>query len=122
MQLSDDSTKVTLAINQTLTTAEVENLIRELAMLRTKMTPEVRPAPQDSEDGNAPVMIQSDPTLAFEHPAKEAHVTMYLRSNGLGWTAWRLHPNTQKALADFFYARLPKSTNGQFKTVPGKIK
>lgn len=120
MQLSDDSTKATLAINQTLTAAEVEDLIRELAMLRTKMTPEVRSAPQDSDDGNAPVMIQSDPTLAFEHPAKEAHVTMYLRSSGLGWTAWRLHPNTQKALADFFYSRLPKSTSGPLKIAPRK--
>lgn len=121
MQLNDDRTQATLAINKTLTAAEVENLIRELAMLRAQMTPQVRSGPQDAEDGQAPVMAQDEPTLAFEHPAREAHVTMYLRSNGLGWTSWRLHPQTQKALADFFYARLPRNATGTVKpSIPKK--
>lgn len=46
MQLSDDRTQATLAINKTLTAPEIENLIRELAMLRSQMTPEVTPAPR----------------------------------------------------------------------------
>ena len=121
MQLNDDRSQATLSINQTLTAAEVENLIRELAVLRAQMTPEVRLAPQESENGQAPVMVQSEPTLAFEHPARDPHVTMYLRSTGLGWTAWRLHPDTQKALAQFFYSRFPQSAAGAVKpSIPRK--
>lgn len=121
MQLNDDRSQATLSINQTLSAAEVENLIRELAALRAQMTPEVRQAPQESDNGHAPVMMQSEPTLAFEHPARDPHVTMYLRSTGLGWTAWRLHPDTQKALAQFFYSRLPRSASGAVKpSIPMK--
>ncbi|MBV7543308.1 hypothetical protein [Acidovorax sp. sic0104] len=107
MQLNDDRSQATLAINQTLTAAEIENLIRELAILRSQMTPEVRMTPNEGGEGQAPAIAQNEPALAFEHPARDPHVTMYLRSTALGWTAWRLHPQTQKALAEFFLARLP---------------
>ena len=66
MQLSDDRTQATLAINKTLTAPEIENLIRELAMLRSQMTPEVTPAPQDSNGSGVPVMSQDNPTLAIQ--------------------------------------------------------
>src|SRR3990167_4664334 len=54
MQRSDDRTQATLAINKTLTAPDIENLIRELAMLRSQMTPEVTPAPQDSNGSGVP--------------------------------------------------------------------
>lgn len=121
MQLSDDRSQATLAINQTLTAAEVENLIRDLAILRAQMTPEVRTTPQESDNGQAPAIVQNEPALAFEHPATEPHVTMYLRSTALGWTAWRLHPSTQKALAEFFHARLYKPAVGNIRpSIPRK--
>lgn len=55
------------------------------------------------------MMSQDNPTLAIQYPLEDAHVTVYLRSIGLGWTAWRLHPDTQRALAEFFNSRLPKA-------------
>ncbi|KQB58652.1 MULTISPECIES: hypothetical protein [Acidovorax] len=118
MQLSDDRTQATLAINKTLTAPEIENLIRELAMLRSQMTPEVTPAPQDSNGAGVPTMSQDNPTLAIQYPLEDAHVTVYLRSIGLGWTAWRLHPDTQRALAEFFNSRLPKSAPAKGKPIP----
>ncbi|WP_422842942.1 hypothetical protein [Acidovorax sp. M2(2025)] len=108
MQLSDDRTQATLAINKTLSATELESLIRELATLRSQMTPEVTPAPKDSEGAGVPVMTQDKPTLAIQYPLEDAHVTVYLRSLGLGWTAWRLHPDTQRALGEFFLSRLHK--------------
>ena len=111
MQLNDDRTQATLAINKTLTALELESLIHELAVLRAQMDPPILQSPQESHNGQAPVSVQNEPAVAFENQAKEAHITMYLRSTGLGWTAWRLHPQTQKALADFFYARLPSSSS-----------
>ena len=92
MQLSDDRTQATLAINKTLTAPELENLIRELATLRSQMTPEATPTPKDENGAGVPVMTQDNPTLAIKYPLEDAHVTVYLRSLGLGWTAWRLHP------------------------------
>ena len=83
MQLSDDRTQATLAINKTLTAPEIENLIRELATLRSQMTPEVTTAPKDSNGDGVPVMRQDNPTLAIEYPLEEAYVTVYLRSLGL---------------------------------------
>lgn len=120
MQLSDDRTQATLAIHKTLTASELESLIRELAALRSQMTPEVTPAPKDSNGGGAPVMSQDNPTLAIQYPLEDAHVTVYLRSLGLGWTAWRLHPDTQRALAEFFNSRLPKSApaKGPVRPIP----
>lgn len=115
MQLSDDRSQATLSIERTVTAAQLEDLIRELAALRAQMTPEVRPAPQGGTDADSQVMLQNEPTLAFEHPARDPHVTMYLRSTGLGWTAWRLHPSTQQALAEFFYSRLPRTATGAVK-------
>lgn len=113
MQLSDDRTQATLAINKTLTAPELEALIRELATLRSQMTPEVTPAPKDEKGAGVPVMSQDNPTLAIQYPLEDAHVTVYLRSLGLGWTAWRLHPDTQRALGEFFMSRQPK-------TIPAK--
>ena len=71
MQLSDDRTQATLAINKTLTAPEIENLIRELAMLRSQMTPEVTPAPQDGNGSGVPVMSQDNPTLAIQYPLED---------------------------------------------------
>lgn len=118
MQLSDDRTQATLAINKTLTAPEIESLIRELAALRSQMTPEVMPAPQDSNGAGVPVMTQDNPTLAIQYPLEETHVTVYLRSIGLGWTGWRLHPDTQRALSEFFNARLAKPAPTQAKPIP----
>ena len=118
MQLSDDRTQATLAINKTLTAPEIENLIRELATLRSQMTPEVTPSPKDASGAGVPVMSQDTPTLAFGYPLEDAYVTMYLRSVGLGWTAWRLHPDTQQALAEFFRSRLPQSAPTKNKPIP----
>jgi hypothetical protein len=118
MQLSDDRTQATLAINKTFTAPELENLIRELATLRSQMTPEVTPGPKDSDGAGVPVMTQDNPTLAIKYPLEDAHVTVYMRSLGLGWTAWRLHPDTQRALAEFFTARLPKATPAKSKAIP----
>jgi hypothetical protein len=118
MQLSDDRTQATLAINKTLTAPEIENLIRELATLRSQMTPEVTPAPKDGNGDGVPVMSQDTPTIAIQHPLEDAYVTVYLRSLGLGWTAWRLHPDTQRALAEFFTSRLPKRPPVKAKPVP----
>lgn len=118
MQLSDDRTQATLAINKTLTAPELENLIRELATLRSQMTPEATPAPKDEKGAGVPVMTQDNPALAIKYPLEDAHVTVYLRSLGLGWTAWRLHPDTQRALAEFFTSRLPKSAPAKNKPIP----
>ena len=118
MQLSDDRTQATLAINKTLTAPEIENLIRELATLRSQMTPEVTPAPQDSDGNGVPLISQDNPTLAIQYPLEEAHVTVYLRSIGIGWTGWRLHPDTQRALSEFFNARLAKTPPSQAKPIP----
>ncbi|RQO81543.1 hypothetical protein [Acidovorax sp. FJL06] len=118
MQLSDDRTQATLAINKTLTAPEIESLIRELATLRSQMAPEVAPAPQDSNGNGVPVMSQDNPTIAIQYPLEAEHVTIYLRSIGLGWTAWRLHPDTQRALAEFFNSRLTQNAPAQSKPIP----
>ena len=118
MQLGDDRTQATLAINKTLTAPEIENLIRELASLRSQMTPEVTTAPKDSNGDGVPVMRQDNPTLAIEYPLEEAYVTVYLRSLGLGWTAWRLHPDVQRGLATFFNSRRQQAAPTPAKPIP----
>ncbi|WP_182119154.1 hypothetical protein [Acidovorax sp. FHTAMBA] len=118
MQLSDDRTQATLAINKTLTASELENVIRELATLRSQMTPETTPAPKDENGVGVSVMTQDNPTIAVKHPLEDAYVTVYLRSLGLGWTAWRLHPDTQRALAELFSSQLPKIAPAKNKPIP----
>ena len=75
-------------------------------------------APKDNNGDGVPVMRQDNPTLAIEYPLEEAYVTVYLRSLGLGWTAWRLHPDVQRGLATFFNSRLPQAAPTPAKPIP----
>lgn len=86
MKLNADRTKATLAIQSELDAHGVEELIRQLAMLRAQMAPAVPSYPGDG----TPTMTHNGPALIMDNPLPDGSVTLRLGSPGLGWTSWRL--------------------------------
>lgn len=102
------STVANIQINTSLDAAGLEDLIRQLAMARATMQP---PVPMDIEDmigGSAASLVQDATSLAAGPPGKDGQVTLRLRSEGLGWVGWRLHPDHSQALRDFFNGYFPQ--------------
>lgn len=114
------STAVNLQINTSLDAAGLEDLIRQLAFARAAMQP---PVPMDIEDmigGSAASLVQDATSLAAEPPKSDGQVTLRLRSEGLGWVGWRLHPDHSRALRDFFNGYFPQAGDGEADTTNKK--
>lgn len=86
MKLNGDNTRAQLSIQTELDAAGVELLIRQLAMLRSKMEPGVPSYPS----ANTPTLSHDGPALLMDKPQPDGSVTIRLCSPGLGWTSWRL--------------------------------
>ena len=86
MKLNTDHTRAQLSIQTELDAAGVEQLIRQLALLRSQMEPGVPSYPGD----NTPTLSHDGPALLMDKPQPDGSVTIRLCSPGLGWTSWRL--------------------------------
>lgn len=101
MELNADGTLSLPAMR--LTTAEVEQLIHDLAQLRNHMTPEV---PQDMRELTGAV-IQHNPHVSIGN-RDDGSVVMGIRHRGLGWTIFTLDLRSAASIRD----ALVKRTNG----------
>jgi hypothetical protein len=79
-------------INADLSATELEALIRRLAMARAGMQPAVPAAPGNGQGGSQPRTIENATAMGIERPDAAGEVVWNLRSEGLGWIAWRLAP------------------------------
>lgn len=108
MKLSADKRRVTLAINEELDTAQIEDLIAELADLRAEMEPGVpmeRPTPGNPATR---VAMQDDPSFTAV-PLKDGRTRFWLRSHGYGWLVFNFTRAQSAILRDFFIANAPEN-------------
>ena len=108
MKLLKNNTVLDVNINKSLSAAEVESLIYDLAELRAKMTPEVpmsRPIP-GSEEAQKNILMQDEPAIITKL-LKDGNIRFWLRSHGLGWLVFNFTVSQSITLRDFFIANTP---------------
>lgn len=98
-----DATSLTVG-GQRLTTAQVDQLIHDLAMARNDLAPQV---PIDMRRLGGNVVQQHDPDIQVILNA-ERDILMGIRHRGLGWFVFTLSPGHAARLRDY----LAKRTGG----------
>lgn len=93
MELTREGASLKVAIDATLSTAEIDVLIGNLAKLRAFMDPPVPfDAPtSENTDPTRELQIQDDPYMALKK-VKGGAVRIWLRSGGTGWHGFQLPP------------------------------
>jgi hypothetical protein len=86
----------------TLDTEHVDELLRSIAVARSRMRPEV---PAHMDITTAVVVDQPDPTFAVGKHS-DGGVTLGLRHQGYGWLVYDLPPKHAAALAAFIAKRV----------------
>ncbi len=89
MELSTDRNTVRLQIEGSHNAAQVESLIRTLALMRADMLPGV-PADKDQQDkGGANAIVEKQTTLTMV-ALRGGGFRLWLRNRGLGWLAYEI--------------------------------
>lgn len=113
MKLSDDKKSISISVDGTLSTVEVETLIADLAFLRANMLPPVPfelPKPGDPNSDLPNLSVQDDPYLSAKL-LKDGQIRLWLRSFGLGWMVFNLPIERACALRDFLIANTPDESH-----------
>lgn len=89
MELSTDRNTVRLHIEGVHNAAQVESLIRTLALMRTDMLPGV-PVDKDKQDkGGANAIVEKQPMLTMV-ALRSGGFRLWLRNRGFGWLAYEI--------------------------------
>lgn len=117
LQASADNRTLDIAIDGSFTAAQVEALIRQLAMARAGLLPAVPAQNTSTPEGGQPRLVEDATSIVIERPQADGQVVWNLRSEGLGWVAWRLHPDHVagwvKYLAAYHQTQIPAPAANQ---------
>lgn len=106
MKLNPEKTVVSLQINADLTTADLDALLRKLALLRSEMSPAV---PENRaevlEAGN--VLVEDKPGLLIAQ-RQGGGFRLWLRHRGYGWLAYQIDNTSADTMAGFIADRADK--------------
>lgn len=114
MNLTEDKTRATLAINGTWATTGLEKLIGDLLVLRANMLPPVPYKSPHADQGieeAAHVSVQNDPYFSIRR-VLDGGLRIYLRNEGLGWMVFNVTAAKATAIRDWLAARIPGSKLG----------
>ncbi|MGH6625166.1 MAG: hypothetical protein ACRECD_01240 [Burkholderiaceae bacterium] len=109
MKPSRDKTTALLKIASGLDADSLEDLISQLALLRSDMTPPVphsRPDPTQKPDKH--VTIEDDPAMTAVR-LKDGRIRLWARNRGTGWMAYNMATRDACALRDYLSIHLPET-------------
>ena len=89
MELSTDRNTVQLHVEGTHNAAQVESLIRTLALLRSDMLPGVPADKDDQAKGGACAILEKHPALTMA-ALRGGGFRLWFRNCGLGWLAYEI--------------------------------
>lgn len=103
MKLNAEKTSVNLQINADLTTADLDALLRKLALLRAEMNP---PVPESLESlletGSA--LVEDKPGLVIAQ-RQGGGFRLWLRHRGYGWLAYQMDNTSAATMASYIKER-----------------
>ena len=103
MKLNSSKTALQIAINGTYSAQEVDGLLRQLALLRADMAPEV-PMTQKELDETAHVLMEDKPGLRIAE-LRQGGFRLWLRHRGYGWLAYQIDARTAAGAAKFIHGK-----------------
>ncbi len=103
MKLDNSKTALQISINGTYSAHEVERLLRQLALLRADMAPEV-PMTQKELDETAHVLMEDKPGLRIAE-LRQGGFRLWLRHRGYGWLAYQIDARTAAGAAKFIHGK-----------------
>lgn len=103
MKTADDGKTIRLDINTTMNTAQLDSLIHELALARSKMTPAV-PTNRDAAIKDGSLATIEDGQSAVIARRRDGGFRLWLRHRGFGWLAWEVDDRFARGVADYITA------------------
>lgn len=107
MKLNEAKTLASLQINADMDAAELDALLRKLALMRAAMTPTVPLQLETPQELEHPMLQEVDPALVMV-PLRDGCCRLVFRHQGFGWLAYQINRHTVAGLA----ASLNNITNG----------
>lgn len=105
MKLNSSKTALQIAISGTYSTEEVDALLRQLALLRADMAPEV-PMTQKELGETAQVLMEDKPGLRIAE-LRQGGFRLWLRHRGYGWLAYQIDARAAAGAANFIQSKTP---------------
>ncbi len=108
MKLSDDKQTLHLDIRGPHTAAELDSLIRSLALQRANMEPAVAASRTEIAGlADDAVLIEKDPALSIA-ALRGGGFRLWVRNRGLGWLAYEINVQVARSI----YTLIGKHTSG----------
>lgn len=109
MKINEAKTHATIKIDGDLSTQQLEQLMRDLALLRAQMQPEV-PATLQALNVDTNVLIEDQPALNIAL-RQIGGFRLWLRHKGYGWLAYQIDERTAAGVYAYLATRLGPSVN-----------
>lgn len=103
MKINSDCTSATLSVTGDFNAAQLDQLLRDLAMLRADLLPEV-PAHRDGISQDTPVLVEDKPGLNIA-ARQDGGFRLWLRHRGYGWLAYQVDNQTAVGVAGYINSR-----------------
>lgn len=111
MRISDDKRSATLAVPPgPYTTAQLEQLIGQLAELRAHMSPAV-PLQQPEPTDETNVLVQDDPYFGVG-VHQDGKLYIWARNMGIGWLLFRIPAAKAPGIRDYLVANVRSDGEG----------
>lgn len=97
---SADGMKLLVQIDQELTAAETDALLRKIALARAGMKPEVPHTTNPKEDTESQVLVEDMPALSIA-ARSGGGFRLWLRHRGFNWLAYQIDDRTASGISSF---------------------
>lgn len=104
-----EESKVRIALNGEFTAMELEEVIRDLALARSGLKPEI-PMQPPSLLSEHDVLVQKETQFAFRKLATGG-LRIWLRNEGIGWLAFNLSRADVLGIREFFSKEVRDGTS-----------
>jgi hypothetical protein len=108
-QIDDDKQTARVSIDGTLTTAEIETLIADLAVIRAHMLPPAPDSPYEPASHNISVQKNASAIVGL---LRDGNVRFWMRNIGIGWLAFDVQIANACAIRDYLVDRIPADGTG----------
>lgn len=100
---SSDNKTIRLDINSTMDASQLDNLLHQLALARSEMTPTV-PVSRDAAIKDGSLATIQDGHSAVIARRGNGGFRLWLRHSGFGWLAWEIDDRFARGVADYIVA------------------
>jgi hypothetical protein len=110
MKLSEDCASVQLDINGKFSAAQLDTLLRKLALLRAEMTPAVPMNRAELEETNSNVLVEDMPGLSIA-ARQSGGFRLWMRHRGYGWLAYQIDDRSAAGISSYLSTRIRPEVN-----------